>query len=185
MWHFFASHLWTFLGLVASFGTIGVAVAVLAFGVPAALIVARLVAVAREVLRFLSTPTGQAAAVIALCLAAFAAGDIRRTRLDDAAWRAREAAAERIVAERNARIRQEAAADAAQRIAAIAQQASELQQKVTDYERTISKRNDGACLAGADDVRRLRELAPQPESGADRGARRLRKAPRAGRPAAD
>src|SRR5215510_547511 len=95
MWHFFASHLWTILGLVASFGTIGVGVAVLAFGVPAALIVARLVAVAREALRFLATPTGQAAAVVGLCLASFVAGDIRRTRLDDAAWRAREEQAAR------------------------------------------------------------------------------------------
>src|SRR5262245_27373871 len=40
MCHFFASHIWTILGLVASFGAAGIAVAVLAFGVPAALILA-------------------------------------------------------------------------------------------------------------------------------------------------
>jgi signal transduction histidine kinase len=184
MWHFFALHLWTILGLVASFGTIGLAVAVVAFGVPAALIVARLAAVAREALRFLSTPTGQAVAVVALCVASFVAGDVRRTRLDDAAWRAREQQVARAAAERDARIRQETATDAAQRLTAVLQEANELQQKVTDYERTISARNDRACLATPDDVRGLRDLAPQSEPGAGRGAGRLRKAPRAGRAAA-
>ena len=183
MWHFFASNLWTILGLIASFGMIGIGVAVFAFGVPAALIVARLFAVAREVLRFLATPTGQAVAVVALCLASFVAGDIRRTRLDDAAWQAREEEAARAAAERDARIRQETAADAAQRIAAVVHEANELQQKVTDYERTISTRNHRACLATPDDVRGLHDLAPQAEPGSDRGAGRLRKPPRAGRAA--
>jgi hypothetical protein len=180
MWHFFASHIWTILGLVASFGAVGVAVAVLAFGVPAALILAQVTGVVREAVRFLATPTGQAVAVIALCLVAFAAGDIRRTRLDDAMFRAREAAAARAAQERDARIAQETAADAATRIAALAQQAHDLQQKVIDYERTLATRDDRACLATPDDVRSLRGLAPDGAPAAARAGGRLRKAPRAG-----
>jgi multidrug resistance efflux pump len=183
MWHFLASHIWTILGLVASFGAIGIAVAVLAFGVPAALILAHVAGFAREAVRFLSTPTGQAVAVIALCLVSFAAGDIRRTRLDDAAWRAREEKAARALAEREARIARETAADAAQRMAALAHQANDLQQKVTDYERTLSARDDRACLATADDVRSLRGLAPEAGPPAGRARGRLRTAPRPGSPA--
>jgi hypothetical protein len=180
MWHFFASHIWTILGLVASFGAVGIAVAVLAFGVPAALILAHVAGFAREVARFLSTPTGQAVAVIALCLVAFAAGDIRRTRLDDAAWRVREAAAARAAEQRDARLAEETAADAAARIATLAHQAQDLQQKVTDYERTLATRDDRACLATPDDVRSLRGLAPDGAPAADRARGRLRKTPRAG-----
>src|SRR5262249_45399658 len=131
MWHFFASNLWTILGLIASFGIIGIGVAVFAFGVPAALIVARLFAVAREVLRFLATPTGQAVAVVALCLASFVAGDIRRTRLDDAAWQAREEEAARAAAQRDARNRQETAAHPAQRTAAGGDPGEERQPKAS------------------------------------------------------
>jgi len=61
--------------------------------------------------------------------------------------------------------------------------ANELQQKVTDYEQTLPRSNDRACLATPDDVRGLRDLAPQAEPGSDRGAGRLRKPPRAGRAA--
>ena len=190
MWHFLASHIWTILGLVASFGAAGIAVAVLAFGVPAALILAQAAGFAREAARFLSTPTGQAVAVIALCLVAFAAGDIRRTRLDDAMFRARQAAIARDAAEREARIARETAADAAARIAALAQDANDLQQKVTDYERTLATRarladasaqqDDRACLATPDDVRSLRGLVPDAAPRADRARGGLRKAPRAG-----
>src|SRR5262245_58813601 len=160
MWHFFASHIWTILALVASFGAAGIGVAVLAFGVPVALILAHVAGFAREAVRFLATPTGQAVAVIALCLVSFAAGDVRRTRLDDAAWRAREAQAARAAAERAAELAALTATDAAARIATLAQEADHLQQKVTDYERTLSTRDDRACLAGPDDVRSLRGLAP-------------------------
>src|SRR5262245_12088595 len=168
MWHVFASHICTIFGLVASFGAAGIAVAVLAFGVPAALILAHVAGFAREAVRFLATPTGQAVAVVALCLGAFAASDIRRTRLDDATWRSREAAAARAAEQRDARIAQETAADAAARIAALAQQAQDLQQKVTDYEHTLATRDDRACLATPDDVRSLRGLAPDGASRADR-----------------
>jgi hypothetical protein len=180
MWHFLASHIWTILGLVASFGAVGIAVAILAFGVPAALILAHVAGFAREAVRFLATPTGQAVAVIALCLVSFAIGDIRRTRLDDAMFRAREAAAARAAEERDARIARETAADAAARIAALAQDAHDLQQKVTDYERTLATRDDRACLATPDDVRSLRGIAPAGEPAAGRARGRLRTAPRAG-----
>jgi hypothetical protein len=154
MWDFIARHLWVALALLFSFGGVGVLFALFAFGIPAALLLARAAGLLQSLVDFLKTPIGQAVAVIAIAIAAFVAGDVHRLRLD--AEREKAAAVAQI--QRENALRASIADEAAAKVADIQKQSAALQQQVAIYERTLSAQNVTACRATGADVRQLRKL---------------------------
>jgi fumarate reductase subunit D len=154
MWEFLAQHIWVALALLVSLGSIGAWVALIAFGIPAALLLVRAASLLQSIVEFLKTPMGQALAIILIVMTAFVAGDLHRTRVDAE----REKIAATAQAQREIEIKQALTSEAMQRIAEIRKQADDLQQQVTAYEHTLSTQNAAACRATGDDVRQLRKL---------------------------
>jgi hypothetical protein len=151
--NFFAAHIGTILAVVASFGAIGIVAAVVAFGVPFALIFAKVVGACNAALRFLSTPLGQAVGVIALCALCLFVGDVHRARVDAKIYAAKIETAKRAAAARDADIKARASADVDARLAELQRQADEWQGRATAYEKQLADR--GACRVTGDDLKRL------------------------------
>lgn len=156
MWEFLAQHILVVIASILSLGGIGLIVAMFAFGIPVALLLARAVDLFRALLDFLKTPVGQAVAVILIIVLAFVGGDVHRTRLDAQRWAAKERAAEVARVQREDDLKKRVAQEAAARIAEIQKQAEALQDEVNEYEKTLANR--AACVATPDDVRRLRKF---------------------------
>jgi hypothetical protein len=165
MWEFFAQHLGWIAAIIASLGGLGVAFAIIAFGLPAAIVLSKLVDALSGAIGFFKTPAGQGAAMMLIFLAAFVAGDVHRTRIDQAQWHAQQAAAAAAAARHDAELQSFATADADARIADVEARAKDLQQKVIDYEKTIAARKMSACLATSDDARGLQRIEHAPVAG--------------------
>lgn len=109
---------------------------------------------------WLSSPLSRVLIALLVLCGAVAAGYIRGQ--SDAGARCEAAALRDQVAglKRDIEAARRAAEDAQTRSAAIAAREAELQERVTDYEQALALRPDSGCRLDADDVRRLRELAP-------------------------
>ena len=150
---FFATHIGAILAVVAAFGAIGIVAAVVGFGVPFALVVAKVAGAFNAALKFLSTPLGQAVGVIALCALCLFMGDVHRARVDAKLYAAKVEAAKRAAAARDADIKARASADVDARLAELQRQADEWQGRAAAYEKELTDR--GACRATGDDLKRL------------------------------
>lgn len=106
---------------------------------------------------FFSSPFGRWVGVALLGAGLYAVGDIHRGRIDAAKWRAAVEKTERAAAARDATIRAEMTASAAERVAAIKRESDDLQKRVTDYETAPATGGD-TCRATPDVARRLRGL---------------------------
>lgn len=91
MFGFIATHIFWVLGLIGGFGGVGVVVAIVVFGVPAALIVLKVVDFFKAVLEFFSTPQGAALAIVALAALCLFIGDVHARREDAKEWVKKEA----------------------------------------------------------------------------------------------
>lgn len=175
MWQFFAEHWLGFLTAIPALGLVGVLVAVVAFGVPAMLVVERMVSAGIAVVGFFKTPLGQVVGLALLLVVAFLAGDIRRTRIAAAERRAEIAAATAAAAERDATIKRDVAGDAAARILKIKAERDALETRANDYEANLKLSPRPGCRADGDDVRdydeRMRELSKRPLGAARQPAR--------------
>jgi hypothetical protein len=156
MWQFFADHFWTILGVVTSFGAVGILVAIVFFGLPAAMPLKSVIDFGREAIRFLQTPAGQIVGVVTLCLLSAFFADLRRTRIDQRLWQERQDAAAEAAKQRDESIKQQVEAKAKDASDQLARDNADLAKKVQDYEATLAKRP--ACALTPDDVRRLRSL---------------------------
>jgi hypothetical protein len=163
LYTFFATHILWILGIVGGLSGAGLLVAIVAFGVPAAIIVAKAVDFFKAALQFFSTPFGQAVAIGLLCaLVAFGA-DIRRARIDAKAWVKEEAqinadwqqkvddAAEAFRSARQKRD-EEVGADIAAAVQSKSSEIERLQQKVDTYEGA----DHPLCVLGPADLERVR-----------------------------
>lgn len=155
---FLATHFWTILAFIGSFGAIGIAVVIFVFGVPAAMILVNISGAFQAFVKFLSTPLGQACAVLALVAMAFFLGDLHGTRVEKETWVASDLAKKLADQKRQTDIAQSTARDATERATVLAGEEATLKQKVADYEK--SSRHD-VCVIGDDRAARLRDIAGQ------------------------
>lgn len=107
---------------------------------------------------FLKTPLGQVIAAVAIAVVLFFAGDIRGARVESTYYQKREAAAASEAAQKIEAQKELAAQLAHKQAAELQQENQDLNQKVAEYEKALSARK-GSCPLGADDIKRLRQLA--------------------------
>lgn len=140
---------------------LGLARSLLAF-LPGGGLITSAASLASSVAAFFSTPVGKWVGIALIGVGLFLFGDVHRGRLDAARYNAKWSEAVRQAdSARSARdeaIRKAVSADADQRIAAIARESSQLQDKVAEYERALSASNAARCVVSPDDARRLRDL---------------------------
>lgn len=153
MWTFLAEHFSAVLAGVAALGGIGLVVLVFVFGVPALVILAKLVDAFKGLVAFFKTPLGQVIGIAALIVLAFLAGDLRRTRIAAAERKAEIARSVQAAKDRDDAIKRDVAGDAAARMLTIQRAKSDLESKVSDYEKKLAARGGDPCIATDDDVR--------------------------------
>jgi len=109
---------------------------------------------AKAAYSFFTSPIGRALGMVALAGLLFLAGDIHRARKDAAAWRAKIEAAEQARVERDATIKAQVSKDANARMAVLAREKSDLENKVADYAKKLDA--NSACRVTRSDLKRLR-----------------------------
>lgn len=82
MWNFVIAHFWTIAGSVTALGGIGLIVVLILLGIPAAVIIAKVVDFFRAAIEFFKTPLGQAIGIVVLCVISAFVADIHRHQLD-------------------------------------------------------------------------------------------------------
>lgn len=160
MWQFFIEHFWGILATVGGLGGVALLVVIFLVGIPAVVIIAKVIDLGKSAIEFFKTPLGQAIGIVLLCCACFSFGVIHGGRKEAKLCREADVRAQLAAKARDATIAQSAAATAKHDAEQLQTINDALQTKVTDYETALAKRPVAVgCPLGPDDLKRLRGIA--------------------------
>lgn len=160
MWEFFVNHIGAILASLGALTGIGLFVLILVVGVPAAVILAKAIDLAKAIVTFFSTPLGIAVGIALLCLLCLFIGDLNGSRREIAQCKANDLKAQLAAARRDNAIQKAAAASADQIALDLRAYSAQLETKVQAYADDLAKRPpNGACVSTDADIQRLRGLA--------------------------
>lgn len=160
IWTFIAVHFWGVIGSLSGLALILAIVAVVCFGWQIGTVLTAFLNFARTVIAFFETPFGEVVGILMLLAVVWFASDIRRTRIDEAAYQAKltaalNAAAKTAAEDRAARddyVKQQVGADADKRVADIHAEKQALEQKANDDEAALKNSPNAPCVVGPDDL---------------------------------